>query len=44
MGAFYGSKILNGETNTKTGEAWKIDDVPKLWREKTQAWLKDKDN
>ena len=39
MGAFYGSKILNGDINAKTGDAWKIDDVPKLWREKAQTWL-----
>lgn len=41
MGAFYGSKILRGddEINPKTGKAWTIDDVPKLWREKTQTWL-----
>lgn len=39
MGAFYGNKILHEELNDKTGAVWKIEDVPKLWREKTQAWL-----
>ncbi len=41
MGAFYGTKIRNGETNLKTGEAWKLEDVPKLWRARTDAWLKE---
>lgn len=39
MGAFYGNKILSGELNDKTGTAWKIEDVPKLWRDKTKLWL-----
>jgi len=39
MGAFYGSKILNGDTNPKTGEAWRLEDVPTYWREKAGAWL-----
>ena len=39
MGAFYGDKIQRGETNTKTGEAWKIEDVPSFWRSKTLKWL-----
>lgn len=41
MGRFYGTKILNGEINPKTGEAWKLTDVPKLWRHATEVWLAD---
>lgn len=40
MGAFYGTKIRNGEVNPKTGEPWKLEDVPTYWREKTADWLK----
>lgn len=39
MGRFYGTKIKNGEVNSATGEAWKLEDVPKLWRKATAAWL-----
>ena len=39
MARFYGTKILHGEINPKTGEAWTIEDVPKLWRNATAAWL-----
>ena len=41
MGAFYGTKIKNGEINLKTGEAWKIEDVPKLWKKATLKWLEE---
>ncbi len=41
MGAFYGSKIRNGEINPKTGNAWKLGDVPSFWKAKTEVWLKD---
>jgi len=41
MGAFYGSKIRDGEVNPKTGKAWKLADVPSLWKAKTEAWLKE---
>ncbi len=40
MGAFYGSKIRNGEINSKTGKPWAPKDVPSLWRTKTEQWLK----
>lgn len=40
MGRFYGLKIKNGEINPNTGAAWTIEDVPKLWRKATAAWLK----
>lgn len=39
MGAFYGTKIKNKEINPKTGKAWVIDDVPKLWKKSTEKWL-----
>lgn len=41
MGAFYGTKIKSGEINPKTGEAWKIEDVPKLWKKATLKWLEE---
>ncbi len=40
MGAFYGNKIRSGEVNSKTGDAWTIEDVPSLWKAKTEQWLK----
>ena len=39
MGAFYGRKIRDGVNNPKTGEAWKLEDVPSLWQKKTEEWL-----
>ena len=39
MGRFYGTKIKNAEINPKTEEAWTIEDVPRLWRKATAAWL-----
>ena len=39
MGRFYGLKIKNQDINPKTGEAWKLEDVPRLWRNATAAWL-----
>lgn len=39
MARFYGTKILTGEINPKTGEAWTIEDVPRLWKNATAAWL-----
>ena len=41
MGKFYGVKIRDGEINPRTGAAWVIDDVPKLWRKATEKWLAD---
>lgn len=41
MGAFYGTKIRNGEVNPKTGKAWTIDDVPRLWKKATEKWLEE---
>ena len=39
MGAFYGQKIRNKEINPRTGEPWKLEDVPSLWRKKAEEWL-----
>lgn len=39
MGRFYGLKIMHHEINSKTGEEWTIEDVPRLWRNATEAWL-----
>lgn len=39
MARFYGTKILHGEINQKTGEAWKLEDVPMRWREATADWM-----
>ena len=41
MGAFYGTKIKAGIINAATGKAWEIADVPKLWKKKVEAWLKE---
>lgn len=41
MGRYYGEKILNEEINSRTGEPWKIEDVPKLWRKATEKWLEE---
>jgi hypothetical protein len=40
MVAFYVEKINGKEINAKTGETWKINDVPKLWKTKVQAELR----
>ena len=42
MGAFYGTKISNAETNQKTGKAWTLSDVPAYWKSKTEEWIKNK--
>lgn len=39
MGRFYGTKILSGEINARTGEPWKLEDVPRLWKNATERWL-----
>lgn len=41
MGKFYGVKIRDGEINPRTGSAWVLEDVPKLWRKATEKWLAD---
>ena len=37
MAKLYYNKITNQETNPETGEAWKLEDVPMLWRAEVEA-------
>lgn len=37
---FYVAKIKNEDINPNTGEKWKLEDVPKLWKDKVAAELK----
>lgn len=39
MGKFYGMKIIRGDINSKTGEPWTIDDVPRLYRAKVEEFI-----
>jgi len=39
MAKIYYRKIMAGEINPNTGEAWSINDVPERWREEVQALL-----
>ena len=39
MAKLYLKKINNGEVNALTGEVWKIEDVPMLWREEVVKLL-----
>ena len=39
MVAYYVAKIQNEEINPKTGAAWCVADVPKLWRTKVETAL-----
>lgn len=39
MVKFYISKIKTRTINSNTGEPWKIDDVPKLWRSQVKKEL-----
>jgi len=39
MTKIYYRKIIAGDINPATGEAWKIDDVPERWRDEVQALL-----
>lgn len=36
---FYVNKIKSGTINPVTGEPWKLEDVPKLWRTKVEKAL-----
>lgn len=40
MVKFYVDKIKNETINPATGKAWKVEDVPKLWRGKVEEALK----
>ena len=39
MAKLYLQKINNQEINTLTGEAWKLHDVPMLWRAEVEGLL-----
>lgn len=39
MAKLYFDKIRKQEINFMTGEAWKIEDVPLLWRQQVQDML-----
>ena len=39
MAKIYLKKIKNKEMNTATGEAWKLQDVPMLWRVEVEELL-----
>lgn len=39
MAKIYYRKIVAGDINPATGEAWKIEDVPERWREEVQELL-----
>jgi len=43
MAKLYAQKITNNEINALTGEAWKLEDVPMLWRAEVQALLEESD-
>ena len=39
MAKLYAQKITNNEINALTGETWKLEDVPMLWRDKVDELL-----
>ena len=39
MAKLYAQKITNKEMNQQTNEAWKLEDVPMLWRAEVEALL-----
>lgn len=39
MAKLFLNKIKSGEINPATGEAWKLEDVPMLWRAEVEAML-----
>lgn len=41
MVAFYVEKIKNKTMNPSTDQAWKIEDVPNLWRAKVEKALQE---
>lgn len=42
MVKLYVNKIVNGEINAKTGEPWKIEDVPEKWRAQVREMLENR--
>ena len=43
MAKLYAQKITNNEINSLTGEVWKLEDVPMLWRAEVEALLENQD-
>ena len=43
MAKLFLNKIKSGEINPLTNEAWKLEDVPMLWRAEVQALLDESD-
>ena len=43
MAKLYLQKINNQEINTLTGEVWKLEDVPMLWRDEVEGLLENQD-
>ncbi len=39
MAKLYLKKIKNKDLNIKTGEVWKLQDVPMLWRDEVEGLL-----
>ena len=39
MARLYAQKITNNEINALTGEVWKLQDVPMLWRVEVEELL-----
>ncbi len=39
IGEYYGTFIVNGTINEKTGQPWTIDDVPERFKSATQTWI-----
>ena len=39
MAKLYAQKVTNKEINQQTNEAWKLEDVPMLWRAEVKAML-----
>lgn len=44
MAKLFLAKIKSGEINPTTGEAWKLEDVPMLWRFEVQAIIESEDS
>jgi hypothetical protein len=43
MAKLYAQKINNQEINALTGEVWKLEDVPMLWRDEVEELLENQD-
>jgi hypothetical protein len=41
MAKLYAQKITNNEMNTLTGDVWKLEDVPMLWRAEVEELLEE---